>query len=149
MDSVLTWLVRDLHVTSAALWVGGYAMMAFVIVPALAHNAHESLHRLALAATRVLTFAGVATILGGLVLIARSRGYASLLSGEWGSIVITCIVLAVVLMGIGDAGLRPALRRMHVGAEGGGKIAQRWAMAGLLVGVIALGFMTRALYARS
>jgi hypothetical protein len=50
-------------------------------------------------------------------------------------------------MAIGDAGLRPALRRLAPDAGGNVAVAQRWAVVGLLVGVAALAFMTRALYA--
>jgi hypothetical protein len=46
-------------------------------------------------------------------------------------------------MAIGDAGLRPALRRLAPDAGGNVAVAQRWAV----VGVAALAFMTRALYA--
>jgi hypothetical protein len=36
------------------------------------------------------------------VLITRTRGVSSLLRGEWGALVISCIVIAVALLGIGD-----------------------------------------------
>jgi putative copper export protein len=148
MDSFVTWLVRYVHVLGAALWIGGYALMALVVLPALARDESESLRRLALGTARMLTFAGTLTILGGLLLVARSRGYESLLGGEWGGTVIGSVVLAVVMMGIGDAGLRPAIQRIGPGTEGNVRAARRWALAGLVIGIIALGLMTRALYAR-
>lgn len=146
----MTWLVRFLHVLGAAFWVGGYAVMALVIVPLLRDGAHEPVRRAALTTTRVLSFSGALTILTGALLVARSRGYDFVLrGGEWGGIVIIAAVLAVALMAIGDAGLRPALRRLDPGAAGSTAVAQRWAVAGLVVGLAALAMMTRALYATS
>ena len=148
VESVITWLVRYLHVTGATFWVGGYLLMAFVIVPRLAREPSESLARVALLGARVLSFSGALTIVAGLVLIARSRGYGQLFRGEWGGIVIASAALAVAMMGIGDSGLRPALRRVAAGSLESVGAARRWALLGLLAGVIALGSMTRAIYAR-
>ena len=148
VDSVITWLVRYLHVMGAAFWVGGYLVMAFVIVPRLAREPNESLARAALLATRVLSYSGVLTILAGLVLIARSRGYGHLFRGEWGGIVVASALLALAMMGIGDGGLRPALRRVAAGSPESLAAARRWALLGFLTGVLALGSMTRAIYAR-
>lgn len=147
MENLVTWLVRWLHVLGAAFWVGGYAILALVIVPMLARGGHDSIRGVALGATRVLSYSGAVTILAGLLLVARTRGYGRLLAGEWGAIVVLCFVLALAMGAIGDAGLRPALRRL--GPDGGGSAvaARRWALAGLLVGVAAMAFMTRALYA--
>ena len=148
VESVITWLVRYLHVMGAAFWVGGYLVMAFVIVPRLAREPNESLARAALLATRVLSYSGVLTIVAGLVLIARSRGYGQLFRGEWGGIVVASAILALAMMGIGDSGLRPALRRVVAGFPESAAAARRWALLGLLAGVLALGSMTRAIYAR-
>jgi len=71
------------------------------------------------------------------------------LPDEWGGIVVTCMVLAFALMGIGDAGLRPALRRLDPELPGGVATARKWAIAGLAVGILALMMMTRAIYART
>ncbi len=151
VESIVTWLVRWVHVMGAAFWVGGYVVMAFVIVPRLAHEASEPLKRAALLLTRVLSYSGALTILAGLVLVARTRGYGQLLAGEWGGIVIASVVLALAMMGIGDSGLRPALRRIEPGApdwEKHAAAARRWAVVALIAGILAIGFMTRAIYAR-
>ena len=148
VDSVITWLVRYLHVMGAAFWVGGYLVMAFVIVPRLARDPSESLARVAVLAARVLSYAGSLTILAGLVLIARSRGYGQLFRGEWGGIVVASAILALVMMAIGDGALQPALRRVAAGSPESAAVARRWALLGLLAGVLALGSMTRAIYAR-
>ena len=150
VDSIVTWLVRWVHVLGAAFWVGGYLVLAFAIVPRLAHAPDESLKRAALLATRILSYSGALTIAAGLVLIARSRGYGQLLSGEWGGIVISAII-AMAMMGIGDGPLRSAIRRLEPGAPGWethAAAARRWAIIALVLGVLALGFMTRAIYAR-
>ncbi|MGE3269658.1 MAG: hypothetical protein AB7P40_12985, partial [Chloroflexota bacterium] len=115
IDGVITWVVRTLHVLGAAVWLGGYAIMLLVIVPFLARERHEAVRQLAVTAARVISLAGALTIVAGLALIWRSRGYAYLFSGrigEWAGIVVTCFVLAFALMGVGDNGLRPALRRL-------------------------------------
>lgn len=50
---------------------------------------------------RVLTYTGTATIFFGLLLIPRTRGYDNLLGGKWGGIIVSCIVIAVALIGFG------------------------------------------------
>jgi putative copper export protein len=147
VDSIVTWLARTLHVLGAAAWVGGYAVMALVIVPLLAKGPNEQVLRVALAATRVLSFSGALTILAGAFLVTRSRGYGQLFRGEWGGIVVTAIALALALLAVGDGGLRPALRRLESGEGGSPRAAQRWATIGLLLGVAAVAIMTRAIYA--
>jgi putative copper export protein len=159
MDAILTWLVRWLHVTGAAFWVGGYLVLAFALIPRLGHGPGDGLARAALLATRVLSYSGALTIVAGLVLVARTRGYGQLVAGEWGGIVVGSAVLAVAMMGIGDGPLRAALRRLaeDAPADGGGSsataasavaAARRWALLSLAAGILALGFMTRAIYAR-
>ena len=136
---------------SAAFWMGGYLVMAFVIVPRLAQAPSEPLKQAALLATRVMTYSGVLTMAFGLVLIARTRGYGQLFAGEWGGIVIASAVLALLMMAIGDSALRPALRRLEPCAadwEKNAASARRWAIVALIAGILAIGFMTRAIYAR-
>lgn len=149
-DSILTWLIRSLHVLGAAGWVGGYLMLVVVILPVLAREQPVALRRLALGAANLVSGFGGLTIIAGLILIWRSRGYGSLLTGgEWSGNVLSAAVLAVILMGIGDSALRPALRRLeHDGPAAVGS-ARRWAMVGLVLSVLALLIMTRALYAIS
>src|SRR5262245_29075005 len=113
VDSLITWLARTLHVVGAAIWVGGFAVLAIALVPALAREPQEAVRRVTLAAVRITSFAGALTVIAGLALIARSRGYSTLLTGgEWSFTVITAAILAVAMGAIGDAGLRPALRRI-------------------------------------
>ena len=149
MDGIITWLVRSIHILGAACWLGGYALLLFAIVPALARDPNESIRRLALTTCRVLSISGAVTVLGGLALIWRSRGYGFLLAGEWGGIVISSFVLAVVMGAIGDAALRPAIRRLDPGQPASVAAVRRWTLVGLLVGVLILLLMTRAIYART
>ena len=51
---------------------------------------------------------------------------------------------AVVLFGIGDGALRPALVRLAAG--GNGRAARRWSRVGLALTVLAIGLMTGATY---
>jgi putative copper export protein len=147
VDSLVTWAVRAIHVAGAAVWVGGFAVMLLAIVPYLARERNEAVRAVALATARVISIAGAVTVIAGLVMISRSRGYGLLLVGEWGVIVVSSIVLAVVMGAIGDAGMRPAIRRLDPDVPGGVAAVRRWALAGLILGAIAVLLMTRAIYA--
>jgi putative copper export protein len=149
MDAILTWLVRTIHILGAACWLGGYAVMLLVIVPALAREHSETIRRIALTTARVLSISGAVTVLAGLALIWRTRGYGFLFGGEWGGIVVSSFVLAIVMGGIGDALLRPAIRRLDLEQPATLAPVRRWTWAGLLVGVLILLLMTRAIYART
>jgi putative copper export protein len=148
VDSLITWAVRAIHVASAAIWVGGYAIMLFAIVPYLAKERNETIKALGVTTVRVISMASLVTVLAGLAMIWRSRGYGMLLAGEWGGIVISSIVVAIVMGAIGDAGLRPAIRRLDPDLPGGVTAVRRWALAGLVLGIFAVLLMTRAIYAR-
>jgi putative copper export protein len=52
MMQLLTWLIRYGHVVSGATWVGGYALLALVIVPLLERERNEQLARVAITAVR-------------------------------------------------------------------------------------------------
>jgi putative copper export protein len=147
MDLIVNWLVRALHLLGAAVWLGGYAVIGLIVAPALARERSEPLLRVALALVRLNSFAGTLTILAGLVLIARTRGFGLLLGGEWGGIVISAAVLAVALMALGDSGLRPALRRLGEGQPSAAVAARRWALGGFTIAVLVLALMARAPYA--
>src|SRR5687767_12303555 len=122
--------------------------MLLVILPHLARARDESIRQLALTTMRVISIASLLTVVAGFVLIAWTRGYGFLLVGEWGGIVMSSLVLAIVLGAIGDAGLRPALRRLNPEAADGLTAARRWTIAGISVGIVILLLMTRAIYAR-
>jgi hypothetical protein len=148
MTLTMTWLIRYGHVVAGSLWLGGYVLLALVMILLLAKYRTEVLENLATTTVRVMTYAGTATIAFGLVLITRTRGFQSVTSlGEWGIIIITCIVLAVALLGIGDGALRPAIEKLT--RTGNAGAAQRFAFVGLVLTVVAFGLMTRALYAVS
>lgn len=123
---------------------GGYLVLAFLLIPALAKGPSAALERLTETTVRVLTYAGTATIFFGLLLVTRTRGFDALPSGEWGGIIIACFVIAVALLGIGDGALRPALRRL--GKTKDDRPAKRFALLGFALSVVAVGLMTRALY---
>ena len=144
LTATVTWLVRYGHVLGGALWLGGYLVLAFLLIPALAKGGQPQLERLTETTVRVLTYAGTATVFFGLILVTRTRGFGSLPRGEWGGIIITCIVIAVALLGLGDGALRPALRRLKETHDV--RSARRLALLGFILSVIAVGLMTRALY---
>lgn len=143
MTSLLAWIIRYGHVLGAATWVGGYALLAFVIVPMLGKGASESLVRLAVAAVRFLTYAGTLTIAFGIILITRTNGFGQLFGSAWGTLILTGIVIAIALLGIGDGALRPAIRSS--GVQGNAR-ARRWALIGFILTVLAIGVMTGATY---
>jgi len=147
MDTTLTWLVRYGHVLFGASWLGGYLALALWVVPMLERNRDAAVGQLALGAARVLSVVGTVTMIFGALLIWRTRGYGNIFNGEWGMIVITSIVIAFALMGIGDAALRPALQRLIDTGDGSG--ARRWAYVGLGLTVLSIGLMTRAVYSSS
>ena len=143
MTSFLAWIIRYGHVLGAATWVGGYALLAFLIVPALGKGTSETLVRLAITAVRFLTYAGTFTIAFGLVLITRTNGFDHLIGSPWGGLIIAGIVIAVALLGIGDGALRPAIRKSPLI---GNASARRWATIGFILTVLAVGVMTGASY---
>ena len=89
--------------------VGGYALLAYCIVPLIGKGASEILVRVAITTVRVLTYTGTLTMGFGLVLITRTNGFANLFGTVWGSLIITGFVITIVLLGIGDGALRPAM----------------------------------------
>jgi uncharacterized membrane protein len=148
MSSIITWLVRYGHVLGGGIWLGGYALLALAILPRLEKDANKEWIAAAIVAVRVLTYAGTVTMLFGLLLITRTRGYATILrGGEWSGIIITCFVIAVILQGVGDSMLRPALKQFA--ATGNLRRARRAAWIGFALTILAIGLMTRALYATS
>jgi putative copper export protein len=141
---LIAWLIRYGHVLSATTWVGGYILLAFFIIPRLKKDEkNESLVKLTIAIVRVLTYTGTLTMGFGLVLITRTRGFPSLFTSTWGALIITGFVIALVLLGIGDGAMRPALRRIE---QRGNGPARRWAIIGAILTILAVGIMTGATY---
>ncbi|QBD75873.1 hypothetical protein EPA93_07570 [Ktedonosporobacter rubrisoli] len=139
----VSWLIRYGHVIGAATWVGGYAFLAFFIVPLVGKEPSETLIRLAIAIIRTLTYTGTLTMGLGLVLITRTRGFAHLFGSAWGGLIITGFVIAIALLGLGDGALRPTIIRSK---EKGDSKARRWAIAGFILTVLAVGVMTGATF---
>lgn len=144
MSTIAPWLMRYGHVLAGGVWVGGYALLAFVIIPVMRRGANETLKSISITAVRVLTYTGMTTIFFGLVLIMYTRGFDALFVSEWGALVVGSVAIAIALLGIGDGALRPALRDIET--TGNGQRAQRFAIVGLALTVLAIGLMTRTLY---
>jgi hypothetical protein len=147
MDTTLTWIVRYGHVLFAAGWLGGYAALALWIVPLLERERSVGVARLAVGMARVLSYVGMSTAFFGVFLITRTRGLDNLIGGEWGMLVITCIVIAIAMAGIGDGPLRSGLVRLI--DTGNDANVRRWAWVGFGLAILAIGLMTRAVYASS
>ncbi|GLV60809.1 hypothetical protein KDH_76280 [Dictyobacter sp. S3.2.2.5] len=146
---LLTWLVRFVHVTCAVAWIGGYAMIVLVIMPFLRRWPDEHLIRMTMRLLRTMSYTGTVALVAGAILIALTRGYGAILRGEWGALVIVGAVVAVILLGVGDSALRPALRRLKEPDSKEARRMQLWATIGLVLGLIAIAAMTRAIYAAS
>ena len=142
---IISWLIRYGHVLCAAMWIGGYALLAFLIIPLIGKEKGESelLVRLAISTVRFLTYVGTLTMGFGIVLITRTNGFADLFRSTWGSFIITGFVIAIVLLGIGDGALRPAILRIK---KTGDTSARRWAIIGFILTVLAVGVMTGATF---
>ena len=74
-------------------------VQGFVLIPALAKGASTQLRQLTETTVRVQTYAGTATIFFGIVLVARTCGFSSLLQWEWGGLILACTAIAVALLG--------------------------------------------------
>ncbi|MCX6047917.1 MAG: hypothetical protein NT075_22690 [Chloroflexi bacterium] len=73
MISVLwTWLVRYGHLLSAGIWVGGYALLALVLMARLEKQANDGLLAVTLTTVRLLSYVGTATLVFGFVLDAQA-----------------------------------------------------------------------------
>ena len=143
LAATVTWLVRYAHVVGGALWLGGYAVLTFLLIPALAKG-EQRLESLAETTVRILTYSGTLTIIFGLFLVTRTRGFERVSQGEWGAIIVACFVLAIALLGLGDGALRPALRRIKETNDV--RPARRYALLGFALTLLAVGLMTHALY---
>jgi hypothetical protein len=117
--------------------------MSFFIIPFIEKGERENLIPLAINIVRFLTYTGTLTMGFGIVLITRTNGFAHLFGSAWGSCIIIGFVIAIVLLGIGDGALRPAIRRMKLE---GGSAARRWAIIGFALTVLAVGVMTGATF---
>lgn len=141
----LTWLVRFGHIAAVSVWLGGYGAVLFVLVPLLQRHASEALTQTTLGFVRATAYAGTVALALGVFLITRTRGFAAFGHGEWGGLVLAALVITVALLGIGDAALRPALKRLAATGEPGR--ARLWATIDL--GLLGLAYLltTRTLYA--
>ncbi len=142
MEDPISFLVRYLHVVGAVVWVGGYAVLALTLIPRLggSNGSGAALARAALSVSRLLSAAGLWTMLAGLALIPLTRGFGQLFGGEWGGGVLVGILLAIVMMGLGDGALRPALRRAEQDPAAAPR-ARALALVVFLLGILTLAIM--------
>lgn len=138
---VISWLIRYGHVAFAALWVGGYAMLALLGIPSLAESPQSEKRIIAL--IRLLTYVGVLVLGFGIALITRTNGFNGLIGSAWGGCILAGIAIAITLLGIGDGVLRPAILQR---SPSGLLRAQRWAVVGFALTLIAVGLMTGATF---
>lgn len=148
MDGLISWLVRFAHILGAVYWVGTFAFLGMIVLPRLARGEPgAALQGITAAASRTLNWAGILTILAGLVLIWRSRGYASLFGSEWGGLLLVSILVALGMLALGAGTLKRLLSRAEAMTAEEASRAGRLATMGTGAGVLVLALMTRMVYA--
>lgn len=121
---IKVWAIRFLHVLGAALWVGGLGFLA------LTWGELSSAGRALV--MRALRWTGAVTLVAGLFLVRVTRGFGAFGHGEWGGIVATGLLVALMMMGVSKVP----------------EVPRRWVIVAWVLGVLAVAMMTRAPYAR-
>lgn len=139
------WLLRWWHVLSAALWLGGYAFLAGWGIPALRCQQESYLQALCLNLVRTLTYLGLSTMVSGFFLVQFTRGFRQVnWWGQWGLVIMAGMMVATLVMGLGDGVIRPRLRQGRYDAR-----LQYWVWGVLFLLVLVLGLMTATHFVRS
>jgi uncharacterized membrane protein len=125
MDDFFRILVQFLHVFTGVLWIGGGLYTLFIQTPALMAAPPQArgpvLGQLVPRQVTYLLRLGEITIATGILnLFASGRGreLENLLGSRWAVAIVIGAILAVVLLGLGHAVLKPsAMRLLQVGAR--------------------------------
>jgi uncharacterized membrane protein len=119
MDELLRIVVQFLHVASGVLWIGGGLYTLFVQTPALlAVQGPARGAALAQIAPRQIAYLlrlGEITIATGLLnIFASGKGtlFQSLGTSRWAIAILVGGALAIVLLGIGHAVLKPSVEKL-------------------------------------
>jgi len=142
MDELFRYVVQFLHVFSGVLWIGGGLYTLFVQTPALLAAPPQArgpvMGQIIPRQVNYLLRLGEVTIGLGILNVFAS-GKASLLQealgSRWALAIIVGGLLAIVLLAIGHAILKPsAMRLLELGPRAAGGDAAAGAEAGALIG---------------
>lgn len=125
MDDFFRILVQFLHVFTGILWIGGGLYTLFVQTPSLMAAPPQArgpvLGQLVPRQVTYLLRLGEITIATGILNIfasGRGRELEDLLGSRWAVAIVIGATLAIVLLGLGHAVIKPsALRLLQVGAR--------------------------------
>jgi uncharacterized membrane protein len=141
MDEIFRYVVQFLHVFSGILWIGGGLYTIFVQTPALLAAPPQArgpvLGQIVPRQVNYLLRLGEVTIgLGVLNIFASGKGRLLIeaLGSRWSIAIVTGAILAVVLLGIGHAILKPsAMRLLELGPRAAGGDAGAGAEVGAII----------------
>jgi len=141
MDEIFRYVVQFLHVFSGILWIGGGLYTLFVQTPALLAAPPQArgavMGQIIPRQVNYLLRLGEITIaLGVLNIFASGKGrlLQEALGSRWSLAIIVGGLLAVVLLGIGHAVLKPsALRLLELGPRAAGGDAGAGAEVGTII----------------
>jgi uncharacterized membrane protein len=141
MDEIFRYLVQFLHVFSGILWIGGGLYTLFVQTPALLAAPPQArgpvLGQIIPRQVNYLLRLGEITVaLGILNIFASGKGrlLQEALGSRWAIAIIVGGILAIVLLGIGHAVLKPsAMRLLELGPRAASGDAAAGAEAGAIM----------------
>ena len=141
MDEIFRYVVQFLHVFSGILWIGGGLYTLFVQTPALLAAPPQArgpvLGQIVPRQVNYLLRLGEVTIgLGVLNVFASGKANLLLeaLGSRWSIAIVVGAILAVVLLGIGHAILKPsAMRLLELGPRAAGGDAGAGAEVGAII----------------
>jgi uncharacterized membrane protein len=141
MDEIFRYVVQFLHVFSGILWIGGGLYTIFVQTPALLAAPPQArgpvMGQIVPRQVNYLLRLGEVTIgLGVLNIFASGKGQqlVDALGSRWSIAMVVGAILAIVLLGIGHAILKPsAVRLLELGPRASGGDAAAGAEIGALI----------------
>lgn len=119
MDELLRGLTQFLHVFTGVLWLGGGLYTVFVQTPALTSAPPQArgpvLGKLIPRQVNYLLRLGEITIVTGVLNVfasGRARLLEDLFGSRWAMAIVVGAILAIVLLGIGHAIIKPSAMRL-------------------------------------
>jgi uncharacterized membrane protein len=141
MDEIFRYVVQFLHVFSGILWIGGGLYTLFVQTPALLAAPPQArgpvLGQIVPRQVNYLLRLGEVTIaLGVLNIFASGKGrlLQEALGSRWSIAIVAGAILAIILLAIGHAILKPsAMRLLELGPRAAGGDSAAGAEAGAII----------------
>lgn len=141
MDELFRYVVQFLHVFSGILWIGGGLYTLFVQTPALLAAPPQArgpvLGQIVPRQVNYLLRLGEATVALGVLNVfasGKARLLQEALGSRWAIAILVGAILAVVLLAIGHAILKPsAMRLLELGPRAAGGDAAAGAQAAAII----------------